>query len=296
MRRLLALVLAAGAVPAAIAWAVTAPAKLDAGAVSAIVPDLERGRTAFLAGGCASCHSAPDTAGEAKLTLSGGRGFETDFGTFYAPNISPHPDAGIGRWSALDLANAMLKGTSPGGQHYYPAFPYTSYARMTLEDAVSLHAYLATLPVSGTASTPHVVGFPFSIRRSIGGWKLLFARDGWIVGGDLTGQQERGRYLVEGPGHCGECHTPRNALGGLRPGAWLAGAPAPGGKGRIPDITPAGLDWSEADIAEYLKSGFTPDYDTAGGEMADVIENTSQLSDTDRAAIAAYLKIVPASK
>lgn len=293
MRKLWWAALIAGAVPAASAWMLTAPVTLDARAVSESVPDIARGREMFFAGGCASCHSAPDAKGEDKLRLGGGRAFATDFGTFFAPNISPHPSEGIGSWSALDLANALLKGTSPGGQHYYPAFPYMSYAQMTAGDVVSLHAFLGTLPKDGTGNRPHDVSLPFSIRRALGGWKLLYSRDGWIVDGDLTDLQERGRYLVEGPGHCGECHTERNFLGGLKREVWLAGAPNPGGKGRIPDITPDGLDWSEADIAEYLKSGFTPDFDTAGGEMADVIENTSKLTGKDRAAIAAYLKIVP---
>ncbi|WP_300514321.1 c-type cytochrome [Aliiroseovarius sp.] len=293
MRRFLGVVLIAGAISAITGWVLTAPVSLDKTALAGITPDPERGRAVFFAGGCAACHSAPEASGEDRLLLGGGRGFATDFGTFYAPNISPHPEAGIGQWSVLELANALLYGTSPNGQHYYPAFPYTSYAQMTLEDAVSLHAFLGTLPLVDTPNRPHDVSFPFNIRRTLGGWKLLFNRGGWVVEGELTEQQARGRYLVEGLGHCGECHTARNLLGGVRLGAWLAGAPNPNGKGRIPDITAAGLDWSESDIAEYLKSGFTPEFDTAGGEMTDVIENTSQLTDEDRAAIAAYLKRVP---
>ncbi len=225
--------------------------------------------------------------------LAGGRRFKTDFGTFVAPNISSDPDVGIGAWSAEGLANALVHGTGPNGQHYYPAFPYTSYANMTMEDIVSLHAFLNTLPAVVTESEAHDVGFPFNIRRSLGGWKLLFMEPGWVVDGELTDQQLRGRYLVEALGHCTECHTPRNKLGGLKRDLWLTGAPNPSGKGRIPGLTAAQLDWSETDIAEYLRSGFTPDYDSAGGEMVEVIENTSQLSDDDRLAIAAYLKVVP---
>ncbi|MDA5093115.1 cytochrome c [Aliiroseovarius sp. KMU-50] len=290
------MVLLVGAIFVATGWGVTAPRSLDEVRISSIIPDPERGRMVFYAGGCASCHSAPDASGEEKLHLGGGRAFATEFGTFYAPNISPHMEAGIGGWSTLEIANAVIKGTSPGGQHYYPAFPYTSYAQATLEDAVSLGAFLRTLPAVSSQNKPHDVSFPFNIRRSLGGWKLLFARRGWVVDGNLTEQQMRGRYLVEGLGHCGECHTDRNALGGTRLDAWLAGAPNPNGKGRIPDITASGLKWTEGDIAEYLKSGFTPDFDTAGGEMADVVENTSKLTDADREAIAAYLKIVPGSK
>ncbi len=180
----------------------------------------------------------------------------------------------------------------PRGSITYPVFPYASYQRATPQDIVDLHAYLATLPPSATPSEPHDVGFPFSIRRSLGGWKLLFFRGNWVVTGDLSPQETRGRYLVEALGHCGECHTPRNFLGGSVLGRWLAGGPVPGGKGRFPNITPAELTWSEPEIVEYLTSGFTPDFDSAGGHMALVIENTSTLPEADRAAIASYLKRV----
>ncbi|AXT28951.1 diacylglycerol kinase (plasmid) [Ruegeria sp. AD91A] len=269
------------------------PKRVDQTLLDGVTPDHERGEVVFYAAGCASCHSAPSAAGEELLELAGGRRFETEFGTFIAPNISSDPVAGIGSWSALDLANALFHGTGPEGQHYFPAFPYTSYSNMTAEDVASLHAFLATLPAVATESFPHEVGFPFNIRRGLGGWKLLYLEPGWVVEGDLTDQQIQGRYLVEALGHCAECHTPRNGLGGLKRDLWLAGAPNPGGKGRIPGLTADQLDWSEADIAEYLKSGFTPDYDSAGGEMVEVIENTSRLSDNERFAIAAYLKAVP---
>ena len=290
LKRLAGLVL----IGAGAGWYLTAPDSLPSGAMSGINADQDQGRTVFYAGGCASCHSAPKAKGEDKLILSGGKAFASDFGTFYAPNISSDPKEGIGDWSAEDLANAMLHGTGPDGQHYYPAFPYTSYARADLADVASLHAYMQTLPASDVKSQPHDVGFPFNIRRSLGGWKVLFSKPEWVVDGKLSDQQMRGRYLVEGLGHCGECHTPRNALGGLDYDRWLSGAPVPGGLGNVPNITPAKLNWSESDIAEYLRSGFTPDFDVAGSEMADVVLNTAQLTDEDRAAMAAYLKAVPA--
>ncbi|WP_271950111.1 c-type cytochrome [Ruegeria faecimaris] len=273
----------------------TRPQRVDQALLEGVTPDLARGETIFYAAGCASCHSAQGAVGEDKLMLSGGRRFETDFGTFIAPNISSDPEVGIGSWSVLDLANALIHGTGPEGQHYFPAFPYTSYANMSVEDVVSLHAFLGTLPAVATESEVQEVRFPFNIRRGLGGWKLLFMSPGWVVEGDLTNQQRQGRYLVEALGHCAECHTPRNGLGGLKRDLWLTGAPNPNGKGRIPGLTSDQLDWSEADIAEYLKSGFTPDYDSAGGEMVDVIQNTSRLTDDDRLAIAAYLKAVPVS-
>jgi len=188
----------------------------------------------------------------------------------------------------------MRAGVSREGAHYYPAFPFTSYIKAAPQDIVDLHAFLATLPASDVASKPHDVGFPFNVRRLLGGWKMLFLSDEWMLVNAPTDRLERGRYLVEALGHCGECHTPRNELGGWDRSRWLGGAPNPSGKGNIPNITPGGLDWSEGDIAEYLKSGFTPEFDVAGGEMAEVVQNTAHLTDDDRAAIAAYLKAVPA--
>ena len=158
---------------------------------------------------------------------------------------------------------------------------------------VDLWAYMQTLPLSNRPNDPHELSFPFNQRLLLGGWKFLNLTTAWAVPDPLTPEEERGRYLVEGFGHCGECHTPRNVLGGRDMARWLAGGPNPEGKGTIPNITPAKLDWSNADIAEYLKSGFTPDYDSAGAQMADVVTNISHLTDADRLAIAAYLKKVP---
>jgi mono/diheme cytochrome c family protein len=191
----------------------------------------------------------------------------------------------------------MLAGVSPKGEHYYPAFPYTSYTRMTDQDIADLFAFLNTLPPSDVASLPHQIGFPFNIRRSLGGWKFLFFTDQPRVtlGGPDT-EIARGQYLVEGPGHCGECHTPRNLIGGFVSDAWLSGAQNPDGEGVIPNITPGSKsigDWSKSDIAYYLESGFTPDFDSAGGSMVDVQENMAKLTSGDREAIAAYLKALP---
>lgn len=293
MRRILFFAATAIVLAGLVGLVLTRPQSVDPAQLAGLTPDLTRGEAVFHAAGCASCHSAPNASGTEKFALGGGRRFETEFGTFIAPNISSDPEAGIGSWSALDLANALRHGTGPKGQHYYPAFPYTTYANMEAEDIVSLYAFLGTLPAVSHESVPHEVGFPFNLRKGLGAWKLLYLQPGWVVKGELTDQQLRGRYLVEALGHCAECHTPRTALGGLKRDLWLTGAPNPNGKGRIPGLTADQLTWSEADIAEYLSSGFTPDYDSAGGEMVEVIENTSQLSDDDRQAIAAYLKIVP---
>jgi mono/diheme cytochrome c family protein len=274
--------------------ALTKPDHVDATALASMTGDSARGERLFWLGGCAACHAAEKAEGESRMVLAGGKAFTTDFGTFYAPNISSDPVHGIGGWTNAEFADALLHGTSPENEHYYPAFPYPSYTRTTVQEAVDLRAYFATLPASAAPNKPHDVGFPFNQRWLLGGWKLLFLSDAPVVTADLTEQETQGRHMVEGWGHCGECHTPRNALGGLTKSAWLSGAANPDGQGRIPNITPAKLDWSELDIAEYLKTGFTPSYDSAGGSMADVITNLSHLTDADRAAIAAYLKHVPA--
>lgn len=271
----------------------TRPKTEDPDLVATMDGDVTRGEAIFYAGGCASCHAPEGATGAAKLTLAGGMAFPSDFGTFYAPNISSDPEQGIGDWSALDLVNAIKQGTSPEGSHYYPAFPYASYAKADVQDIVDLRAFLSTLPADPTPNTPHDVGFPFNIRASLGGWKILFLNDNWVMEEANSPEIERGRYLVEALGHCGECHTPRNLLGGMKTGEWLTGALNPSGKGRTPGIAPSELDWSAGDIAEYLNSGFTPDFDSAGGHMAAVVENTAHLSDADRQAIGAYIKALP---
>ena len=285
---------------AGVAFVLTAPQPVASErleTIAALDGDAAAGETLFWAGGCASCHAAPGAEDAARLVMSGGVKLTSDFGTFVAPNISPDPEAGIGSWSVTDFANAMLAGVSPRGQHYYPAFPYTSYTRMTDRDIADLFAFMQTLPESQVASLPHEVGFPFNIRRALGGWKLLFFTNEPRVALDGADPQiERGQYLVEGPGHCGECHTPRNPIGGFVTDAWLAGAQNPEGEGLIPNLTPGGKSissWSAGDIAYYLESGFTPDFDSVGGSMVDVQKNMAQLTSGDRDAIAAYLKALP---
>lgn len=289
MRRFVILLLCLGALGAGAAWVLTAPKQLPTDALAGISGDAARGEAIFWAGGCASCHMAPDT--EDPLRLAGGHRFDTPFGVFLAPNISPS-EAGIGGWSDLEFVQAMQQGVSPEGRHYYPVFPYAAYRLAEPQDMVDLHAFLQTLPADDTTSLPHELSFPFNIRRSIGGWKRMFLRDGFEVAGDLSDQAARGRYLAEALAHCGECHTARGAFGQPLRSAWLGGAPNPVGDGTIPNITPAALTWSERDLAAYLRDGFTPDFDSAGGEMAAVIRNLANLPEEDHAAIAAYLQVV----
>lgn len=283
------------------AYALTAPRRLPPDAIAAEGSgDPSRGERLFHAGGCASCHASSETAGDAPVVLAGGPPLETKFGTFHAPNITPDPQAGIGAWSLADFANAMQRGVDPNGQPLYPAFPYTSYARMTAGDIADLHAYLMTLPASSSVAQPNDLAFPYSVRRGVGLWQRAFLDPAPVIPlpADASDTVKRGQYLVEGPGHCGECHTPRTfgGLGGLDHSRWLAGGPAPEGDGNIPDITPGGetADWSEADLATYFETGFTPDFDSVGGSMVAVQNNLAKLPAEDRAAIAAYLKAIPA--
>lgn len=298
MRRLIKLLLVLAVAGAGIGWWLTAPQFITVADLPDYAADPVRGEKIFAEGGCASCHAAPKATGDEKLILTGGLEFVTDFGTFFAPNISNDTAQGIGSWSTAELATAMQLGVRPDGAHYFPAFPFTSYARMKIEDIIDLRAYLATLPASDLASKDHDVGFPFNIRRGLGMWKLLYLSDAPVIAvSSDDAQLLRGQALVEGAGHCSECHTPRNLIGGLDKSKWLAGGPNPDGKGRIPNITTHsnGIgDWAVEDIAYYLESGFTPEFDSAGGAMVKVIDNTAKLPPEDRAAIAAYLKIVPA--
>jgi len=285
---------------AAVFWFLTAPRTLEAAQLAvAENGDAARGERMFWAGGCASCHAAKGAKGEERLKLGGGLALGTPFGVFHAPNISPDTQTGIGAWSGADFANAMMAGVSPNGSHYYPAFPYTSYARMNVADVADLWAYLKTLPAVAQENKPHELPLPFQLRRGLGLWKALFLNGDPVVDVDASDPKlALGRYLVEGPGHCGECHTPRSPIGGPQTASWLAGGPAPEGDGRIPNITPGGDigGWSPTDIAYYLESGFTPEYDAVGGTMVEVQENMARLRAEDREAIAAYLKALPAVK
>lgn len=280
-------------IAAAALWALTRPRPMAEAAVANLVGDVVHGEQVFWAAGCASCHMAPEAKDDAQLVLSGGQRFSSDFGTFIAPNISQDAEHGIGTWSLLDLANAITRGVSPEGTHYYPALPYGSYAKMELQDVADLFAFLKTLPADPTPSQPHELGFPFNLRESIGVWKLLFLSDTWVLPGNLTPTAARGRYIAEAMAHCGECHTPRNLLGGFDTARWLGGAPNPSGQGRIPNITPGKLGWTAADIVQYLSTGFTPEYDSVGGHMVHVVQNMARLPDSDRTAVAEYLLAVP---
>jgi mono/diheme cytochrome c family protein len=282
-------------------WILTLPAVVPASALPPYAPNLDNGRTMFNIGGCASCHAVPnnDPNQVDRTRLGGGLALKSPFGTFYVPNISSDAKDGIGSWSEANFVTALWKGTSPLGSNLYPAFPYTSYRHMQLDDIRDLFAYLKTLPPVPGRVRRHDLAFPFNERRLLGGWKLLFLHGGpFVPDPSQSAQWNRGAYLVNGPGHCAECHSPRNVLGGIIEGERFAGGPTPDGAGWVPNITPAGLkhgdeNWSEQDIASFLDNGMMPSGDFAGGGMADVIRNTSLLSPDDRAAIAAYIASLP---
>ncbi|WP_017667097.1 cytochrome c [Sandarakinorhabdus sp. AAP62] len=291
--RLLAGLAGLAAVAAAAGWLLTAPVRLDENAVAQGPGDALRGARIFHVGGCASCHAAKGAKGDDRLKLGGGAVLATPFGDFQPPNISPGAD-GIGGWSLADFDNAMRRGVSPDGRHYYPAFPYTSYARMTPGDIADLFAFLKTLPAVAGQPAPGAIAFPYNIRRGIGLWKHLYLDAAPVVTlpASAPAAARAGQYLVEGPGHCSECHTPRDGFGGPDRARWLHGGPDAEGKGKVPGLTPTQLKWSASEIADYLKTGFTPDYDSVGGSMVEVQANMAELSDQDRAAIAAYLMAV----
>lgn len=292
MRQLLLAAVIAGVTFIAF-WVVTVPAAIPSDALAAHEPDMANGEVVFNAGGCASCHAGDDRT---RTVLGGGLALPTPFGTFYAPNISPDLRDGIGSWSEADFVTALIKGTSPDGAHYYPAFPYGSYQRVTVADARDLFAYLKTLPGVSGAAPDHDLKFPFNIRRLVGVWKWLFLDGKPFVADDAqSAQWNRGAYLVNGLGHCAECHSPRDMLGGIVAAQRFAGGPSADSREWVPNITAAKLqDWSGKDLAYFLRTGATPDGDFTGGSMARVIKNTSLLSDDDRAAIAAYVKSLPA--
>lgn len=290
LRRLFLLAVLAGIAGLGIFWWLTIPAVVASSTLPPYTPNLANGLTTFNAGGCSSCHAVPNQPD--RLKLGGGLPIPSPFGTFHVPNISPDPNDGIGRWSEADFVTAVLKGTSPAGYHYFPAFPYASYRHAKVEDIRDLFAYLKTLPPVSGKARDHDVPFPFNIRRNVGIWKFLFT-DGKPLVADAghTAQWNRGAYLVNSLGHCAECHSPRNFLGGIINAQRFAGGPNPEGEGWVPNITQKGLDeWSAKDIAYFLETGQMPDGDSVGGSMARVIKNTSQLTPEDRAAMAEYIK------
>ena len=260
-------------------------------------PALDRGAYLFAAAGCAGCHTDVKAKGP---PLAGGRALKTPFGTFYGPNITPDPEHGIGGWSDADFLGALRDGVAPDGAHYFPAFPYTSFTKMSDADLLALKAYIFSLPAVVQPSRPHELSFPFAWRWPLGVWKRLYFTPGPFVPDAARGAAwNRGAYLVEAVAHCRECHTPRDWLGGRDDSRAFAGTPdGPEGE-KAPNITPdpaTGIGgWSRAQRLRALKIGLLPDGDFVGAPMGEVVEqSTGRLTDADLEAIAVYLESVPA--
>jgi mono/diheme cytochrome c family protein len=294
-----ALVAGAGAAEMAMPEAGTAAAgsRAEPASAAARAPNraVERGRYLFHAALCAGCHTADDGK-----PLAGGRPIESPFGTFWSSNITPDPEHGIGGWTDEDFVRALSEGVSPAGKHYYPAFPYTSFTRLTREDMLALKAYLDSVEPVAEPNRPHDLVWFAGWRWPLGIWKALFFEPGTMQPDPgRSASWNRGAYLSEAAAHCAECHSPRNLLGAIETDAGYAGAEDGFGGGGTPNITPdkeTGIGtWTPDMLAFYLEIGMDPDGDFAGGAMAHVIDvGTGKLTPADRAAIAEYILSLPA--
>lgn len=257
---------------------------------------LSQGEYVFRAAGCYGCHTDEKHGGKA---LAGGRALETPFGTFYSPNITADPDTGIGKWSEADFMRAMREGLSPKGEQYYPSFPYPSYTLLTDDDLRALWFYLRTQPAAAQKNRPHNLKWYARARSFVGSWKALYFVPGpYRPDASRPASWNRGAYLAEAAGHCGECHTPRTALGGVKRSMHFAGTQEGPENSVIPNITPdrkTGIGrWNARELADYLETGMTPEGDSAGDLMAEAIDyGLKYLRAEDRAAIAEYVLSLP---
>jgi mono/diheme cytochrome c family protein len=253
-----------------------------------LVGDATRGAYLIRLGDCVTCHTV-----KGGVELAGGPALASPFGTFYGPNITSDKQHGIGGWTLAQFSKALSDGEGPDG-NLYPAFPYQHYTLMSDQEVADLYAALMATTPDPTPSKPHEVGFPFNVRLALSGWKNLFFEPArYQADTSHSDKWNRGRYLVEGPGHCVMCHSPRNLLGAIDAGTELTGNPGGGVGGKAPPITTAQLTkegYDAASVASVLKDGFTPDFDVLGGPMGEVIaDGTSQWTDADREAVASYL-------
>ena len=269
----------------------TAPAIAGA-PVSADV--LARGEYLTKAADCIACHTVPDSG----KPFAGGVAFKLPFGTVYSTNITADLTDGIGGWNDDEFVHAVRDGVGKGGEHLYPAFPYTSYTQLSRSDVLAIKAYLASLPAIRQSNRTNDLNFPFNQRWAVGLWNAIFFKSQrFAADSSKSADWNSGAYLATALGHCGECHTPRNMVFGLEHANELAGEELQGW--RAYNITPDpkfGIGaWSDADIARYLTSGFAEGHASAGGPMSDAVSNSLQyLNPTDVAALITYIRSVPA--
>jgi mono/diheme cytochrome c family protein len=257
-----------------------------------VAGNAKRGAYLAAAAGCVSCHTEDR---KDAVPFAGGRAVKTPFGTFYGPNITQDREHGIGRWNEADFIRAMRFGVRPDGAPFFPAFPYPSYTKISDGDMRDIWAYLRTIAPSSKPSRPHDLRFPFSWRFGVRIWKWVFFEPGVFVDDPKRPPLvNRGAYLVQALGHCGECHTPRNIFGAMEQNRFLAGGKGPDGK-KVPNLTSAHLKkWSDGELKDILTIGIMPDGDVVGETMGEIIRNsTSKLTPQDLSAVIAYLRSLP---
>ena len=283
-------VLGAGA-----AWIASIPHPYSATDLPLHTANIENGKLLYNIGGCISCHAAGPQVKVADLNSpAGGKPLVTPIGTLYPPNITFDPETGLGKGSDVDFVNAMQKGLSPNGDHLIPAFPYTSYAHMSMGDVLDIKAYLATLPFVQNPDTPHAVPLLPVVRRGLGLWKWI-GLDEYTFKPDptKTAGWNRGAYLVAGAGHCSECHTPRTLFMSSDISRMFAGGPHPEGKGKVPslrDLVGRLRYKDQADLVLSFQNGEELGYDKmASGGMGEVRSHIALLPEVDIKAIAEFI-------
>lgn len=248
---------------------------------------IAQGEKVFAAGDCAVCHTA-----EGGIPNTGGRPLDTPFGTVYSTNLTPDPETGLGRWSFTAFDRAMRQGISQDGHHLYPVFPYTAYQNMSDSDMQALYAYIMSRPAVRYEPTKTSLGFPFNVRALMVGWNTLFlGRTQFQDKPDQSAVWNRGAYLVNGLGHCGACHSPRNIMGAEKTGAaFLRGGDVDGWEApALSALSKAPKAWTQETLYDYLRTGYSVEHGPATGPMAPVVEEMGKLPDTDIEAIAHYL-------
>jgi len=282
-------------------WAQTTTGKNPSGSTTTALPEpstlVAKGEYLLRAAGGCSCHTDSPNKGK---PMAGGRAIHTPFGTFYSTNITPDKTTGIGTWSEADFVRAMTEGVAPDGNHYFPAFPYTTFSSITRPDLSAMWAYLRSIPAVSQPNRPHDVWPPFGWRFPLPIWKWLnFSPGPFVPNKSQDERWNRGAYLVNALGHCAECHSPRNLMGGIKNGRRFSGgehlSPEPVIAANLTTDQKTGLaGWSETDMVWLMQTGFRPNGDDVQGVMLELIEQGYQhLNQSDLEAIAYYLRTLP---